>query len=125
MNLFRMAKTVTRSLFKGPATLMYPGKKRACGEITRGRIEIEIDQCIFCGLCGRKCPTGAINVSKEERQWSIDRLFCITCGSCVDVCPKKCLSMDSRYPPSVTARRTALFTAAAPAGPPGPDSPSE
>lgn len=112
MNLFTMAKTAAKSLFTGPSTLMYPAKQRVYPEITRGQIRIEIDLCIFCGMCSRKCPTDAITVTKDKRQWAIDRLYCITCGSCVGVCPKKCLHMDNHYSSAVTVRDEALFTAA-------------
>ena len=113
MNLFTMAKTVTKSIFTGPGTRMYPEKKRTYTDITRASIEIEINLCIFCGQCSRKCPTGAITVTKEQREWEINRLYCITCGACVDVCPKKCLHMNRQYSPSVTERGMAVFTAKA------------
>lgn len=113
MNLFIMAKTVTRSIFKGPSTLMYPKKARVYTGIARGRIEIEIDKCIFCGMCGRKCPTGAIIVTREQREWRIDRLLCITCGACVEVCPKKCLAMHNHYSLPVTGREQAVYYARA------------
>lgn len=113
MKVFAMLKTVTKSLFTGPATLMYPGRQRVYAPITRGQITIEIDKCIFCGMCSRKCPTYAITVTKEKRQWTIDRLNCTACGRCVEVCPVKCLHMDNHYSPAVRRRDDALFTAAA------------
>ncbi|HPS59144.1 MAG TPA: 4Fe-4S binding protein [Spirochaetota bacterium] len=130
MNLFRMAKTVTKSLFTGPATLMYPARERVYAEIARGHIEIEINICIFCGMCSRKCPTDAITVTKENRQWTIDRLNCTACGRCVEVCPVKCLHMNNRYSAAVTDRKAAIFTAAAAPGadksaPPDPGHPAE
>ena len=92
---------------------MHPEKQRVYANIARGRIIIDIEACIFCGLCSRRCPTDAITVRKENRQWSIDRLYCITCGSCVEVCPKKCLQMNNHYSSAVTGRDQALFTATA------------
>lgn len=108
MKIFTMTKTVSRNLATGPATLMHPQRERTYPLITRGRIENAIDRCIFCGLCARRCPTGALVVSKEDKAWEIDRLKCCICNLCVDVCPVKCLSTDSHYAPSVTVKETAI-----------------
>jgi len=97
MPVFKMAKTVLGSLVKKPATLMYPVIPREYGAITRGHISIAIEDCIFCGMCTRKCPTHALTVSKPEKTWDIERLRCIQCGCCTEVCPKKCLSMENTY----------------------------
>ena len=59
--------------------------------------ETEIEKCIFCTLCAKKCPTDALEVDREKKTWVINRMRCITCGACVDVCPKKCLIMDNCY----------------------------
>ncbi len=103
-----MTKTVTKNLLSGPATLMYPKKKRSFTPITRGRVEVNINECIFCGMCSRRCPTYAITVTKDCKEWQIDRLKCCTCNLCVEICPKKCLSMEIQYAPALTlAEKTA------------------
>jgi formate hydrogenlyase subunit 6/NADH:ubiquinone oxidoreductase subunit I len=76
--------------------------------ITRGKIENAIDKCIFCGLCGKRCPTYAITVSKERTEWEIDRLKCCICNLCVEVCPTKCLSTHNHYAPPVTEKSQGL-----------------
>ena len=102
MKWFTMTKTVARNLVEGPATLMYPKRERAFTIITRGKVENDIDNCIFCGICSKRCPTYAIEVTKESSEWEIDYLKCCTCNLCVEVCPKKCLSMHNHYFPPVT-----------------------
>ena len=97
MAYMKIGSMVMRSLGSKPATLMYPSIPREWKERTRGRIEIDIDSCIFCGICSKKCPTGAIAVNKEEKSWSIERMSCIQCSCCVDVCPKKCLVNEAGY----------------------------
>ncbi|MDR1798147.1 MAG: 4Fe-4S binding protein [Clostridiales Family XIII bacterium] len=99
----KIGKMVMRSLFKSPATLMYPVVPREWKERTRGRIEIEIENCILCGICSRKCPTDAITVDRDAKTWTIRRMGCIQCSCCVEVCPKKCLVNVAGYTtPDVT-----------------------
>jgi ech hydrogenase subunit F len=114
MKFFAMVKTITSNLAQGPATLMYPQRPRQYTAITRGRIDNNIEKCIFCGLCSKRCPTYAITVTKEKKQWDIDRLKCCICNLCTEVCPVKCLSTGNQYSASVTARETAIHRETAP-----------
>lgn len=97
MATFKIGKVVLGSLFKKPATKMYPVVPAEWKERTRGHIRIEGENCIACGICAKKCPTGAIEVDRTERTWAIKRMQCIQCGECVDSCPKKCLFMEPEY----------------------------
>ena len=97
MSVFATAKMLVKGLFSKPATAMYPIKAREFYPRTRGAIENRIGECIFCGICARKCPTNALAVKREDKEWSIDRFACIACGACVDACPKKCLDMMNQY----------------------------
>lgn len=97
MKLLTFAKTELHNLFSKPATRLYPQQERVYPQRTRGHIENDIDTCVFCGLCSKKCPTGAITVNRAEKSWSIQRFSCIQCGYCVESCPKNCLSMHQSY----------------------------
>ncbi len=109
-----ITRTILRSLVGKPATLMYPQQPRRYPEATRGRVENEIARCIFCGMCQKNCPTDAIAVSKEKRDWQIDSLRCCQCRRCVEVCPVKCLSMHDAYFPSVSTRAAGLYLVVGP-----------
>ena len=93
----KIGRMILRSMVRKPATLMYPAVPRTWGERTRGHIEIDIENCIFCGICARKCPTDAITVDRNEKSWSIERMGCIQCICCVEHCPKDCLVCKPDY----------------------------
>jgi ech hydrogenase subunit F len=95
-------KTLMVSMFKKPVTVAYPNKPIEYSKVARGHIEIDIESCIFCGMCSRKCPTTAIEVDRNERTWEINRFCCIQCGCCVEVCPKKCLAMGAAQTPAAS-----------------------
>jgi ech hydrogenase subunit F len=93
----KIGKMVMRSLFKKPATKMYPLKAPVWKERTRGHIVVDMDACILCGICGRKCPTDAITVDRANKSWTIQRMLCLQCGCCVEVCPADCLANNRQY----------------------------
>lgn len=49
------------------------------------------------------CPAQAIEVSKPDRIWTVNRFRCIICGGCIDYCPKDCLSLAQNYLPPASA----------------------
>ncbi|HEY9160153.1 MAG TPA: 4Fe-4S dicluster domain-containing protein [Desulfomonilia bacterium] len=107
MPYFIMAGRTMKNLFMKPSTRLYPSRKRQSFSATRGHIDIDGEKCIFCGICQKKCPTGAISVARKEKTWEIERLRCIACGCCVDACPKSCLSMKGLYSLPVTEAEVA------------------
>ncbi len=117
MSFMPFTKTILRNLVSKPATRAYPIEKRAPFTGARGHIAIDIDACIYCGACMRKCPTGAIATEKPGRTWQINRLRCIQCNACVSVCPKKCLFMRPDYTPPTTGQQVDRFHSDAPPAP--------
>lgn len=49
-----------------------------------GRIRIEADACVSCGLCERQCKAGCID-SKAKK---VDQSRCVDCYNCLSVCHK-------------------------------------
>ena len=50
-------------------------------------------KCVYCTLCARKCPAGAIEVDRANKTWKLDDEKCVACGTCAEACPKKCIIM--------------------------------
>jgi len=100
MAFFPIIKTILTSLVRKESTLAYPYKPMPKAPLVRGQISIEVEKCIFCGICSMKCPTHAIAVDKNAKTWEISRFGCIVCGECAAVCPKKCLHMLSELTPA-------------------------
>ncbi len=111
MPVFKMTRTVLKNLFSRPATRRYPQKIKEARHVpgSRGRIGIDIEKCIFCMLCQKRCPTDAIVVTKTIKEWNIDRLRCCSCNACVEVCPTKCLWMEEQYSPATVTREKDYF----------------
>jgi 2-oxoacid:acceptor oxidoreductase delta subunit (pyruvate/2-ketoisovalerate family) len=55
------------------------------------RPEIDLENCIQCGICWKFCPDVAIFIEKE---WPVvDYDYCKGCGICAEECPAKCIAM--------------------------------
>ena len=50
-------------------------------------------KCVYCTLCAKKCPAGAITVDRKEKTWKLDEDKCVACGTCAEACPKKAIIM--------------------------------
>lgn len=98
-----------KNVFSKPATRQYPKVKRTPFSKQRGHIGINIENCIFCGMCSRKCPVGAIKVSRNEKSWEIDCFKCVNCSYCAESCPKKCLIVEPEYVAPAYHKNTVKF----------------
>ena len=98
MRSFTMTKTVIKNLLDGPATLMYPKKKRTFTSNVegqgRGQYQMSASSAVCAAGVARPMPS---SVTKAQKEWQIDRLKCCTCNLCVEICPVKCLSMENQY----------------------------
>lgn len=83
-----------RNLVSKPATRRYPTEIRAPFPGARGTLEFDLESCVLCGLCVRRCPTVALTCVREDGLFAIEQLRCIACGACVDACNKHSLRMS-------------------------------
>ena len=50
-------------------------------------------KCIYCTLCARNCPAGALTVDRKAKTWVLDEDLCVACGTCQGACPKDAIIM--------------------------------
>ena len=55
-------------------------------------------KCVYCTLCAKKCPAGALTVDRAAKTWTLDEDTCVGCGTCAEACPKKAILMPGDEP---------------------------
>lgn len=98
MAFMDFTRTALKNLFSKPATRQYPQVPREYPARSRGHVEIDMETCILCGLCSRKCPSGAITVDRAAGTWSIDRMGCVQCADCTTGCPSTACKCSRLHP---------------------------
>lgn len=92
-----MTPNILKNFVSKKATRLYPFEVREPFENFRGELVNDIDACIFCGMCSKKCPSQCITVDKTTGSWDCDPCACVYCSICVDACPTKCLTMSPEH----------------------------
>jgi formate hydrogenlyase subunit 6/NADH:ubiquinone oxidoreductase subunit I len=106
MPYFEMSRLALKWALKKPPTSRYPFEPRRHVPGSRGQLIFTQDNCVYCTVCAKKCPTGALTVLRAHKRWMIDRLRCISCGYCVEACPKSSLALTTDHAvPTVTRDR--------------------
>lgn len=95
--MVEMIKVILSNMFSKPATRQYPFEKREPFAKSRGHLVANLEDCIYCNLCAKKCPSDCIKVDRQEKTWELEPYACIVCGICAEVCPKKCLSLEGEH----------------------------
>lgn len=56
-----------------------------------GKPVYDSTKCVYCTLCAKKCPAGALTVDRANKTWTLDEDKCVSCGTCAEVCPKNAI----------------------------------
>ena len=78
--------TALGNLFRGRFTQRYPKVKPKVPDDLRGKLYHDRGRCIYCGLCEKYCPSGAIKVDVQKKTWSHDIGKCLFCSQCEETC---------------------------------------
>jgi ech hydrogenase subunit F len=104
MPYFQMSRLVLKWALTSPPTTRYPFAPRRPIPGSRGQLVYTKDNCVYCTVCAKRCPTGALKVDRAQKKFILERLRCISCASCVEVCPKDSLSLSTGHGVPATSR---------------------
>lgn len=100
MKLGTMLDDIFQSLFRRPATRLYPFERQSAPPRLRGKLHWTPDKCTGCALCVKDCPAQAIELITVDKankrfvvRYDLDR--CTYCAQCVQSCRFNCLTMSS------------------------------
>ncbi|MDR2851341.1 MAG: 4Fe-4S binding protein [Desulfovibrio sp.] len=115
-------KVLFRNLLEGPCTDPYPFGKTFSPPSIRGKVLINPELCMGCGMCVYSCTAKAINITplSDASGYTITvwRNTCCLCASCKHYCPMGAMSIsddwhlahaaDEKY--ALVERHTIKFT---------------
>jgi len=86
-----------KNVLGGPSTDPFPFGPTFEPKRLRGRVVIDPDKCMGCGMCKNSCVAGAIDITKdaESKGWTITvwQDSCCLCASCRTYCPMKAVDI--------------------------------
>ena len=99
-----------RNIGKKPFTGKYPAVKPKVPFNLRGKVIHIPERCIYCGICAKYCPSGAITVDVKNKVWRIDYGRCLFCQQCEEACreivKKDAIKLSSIYELADAGKRT-------------------
>ncbi|MGI5911590.1 MAG: 4Fe-4S binding protein [Syntrophomonadaceae bacterium] len=92
--------------FNKKLSQQYPEERPYLQKRFRGRLYLEFDKCMACGICIRSCPNGVLSledardeVTKKKKlmSYTIDHQYCMFCNLCVESCTLNCLHFNHDF----------------------------
>ncbi|SHG96428.1 NADH-quinone oxidoreductase subunit I [Thermosyntropha lipolytica DSM 11003] len=85
-----------KHLWERKITEQYPEERPKLYPRFRGRLMLNPEKCIVCGMCVKSCPNNVLSFTearlKESKKkvltsYTIDHQYCMFCNLCVEACP--------------------------------------
>ena len=94
-------KILFRNLLQGPSTDPFPLGETFTPERLRGRVKIDPNLCMGCGVCRHVCAAGAINIRQKPDNSgytiTVWQNSCCLCASCRQYCPTGAMSITNDW----------------------------
>jgi len=86
-------------VFKRTFTIKHPYEALKPSERYRGRLLLDPNKCVSCGICTTICPTRALELieTSTRKLPQLDLARCCFCGFCAIHCPRTALKMTQSY----------------------------
>lgn len=99
--MFRFLKVLARNLRQGPSTDAFPFKEAQTPRRFRGRVTMDPQKCVGCGICRHVCAGRAIRLEDNEEKtgysFAIWHNTCALCGMCRHYCPTRAITMTTDW----------------------------
>lgn len=103
--MFKFLKVLTQNICKGPATEAFPAAPAHTPERFRGRVTMNPELCVGCGICRHVCAGQAIRLEDTEKaedgskgyDFSIWHNSCALCGMCRHYCPTGAITLTADW----------------------------
>jgi formate hydrogenlyase subunit 6/NADH:ubiquinone oxidoreductase subunit I len=94
-------KILWNNVIKGPITEAFPLGEAETPARFRGKVAIDPELCVGCGICRHMCAAGAINITARPDHSGYDIVIwhnsCCLCGQCRHYCPTKAASLSKDW----------------------------
>lgn len=99
--MLRFLKVLARNVIQGPATISFPFREAHTPQRFRGKVTMDPEKCVGCGICRHVCAGRAIRIEKNNEKtaynFTIWHNSCALCGMCRHFCPTGAISMTNDW----------------------------
>lgn len=92
-------KILFRNLLQGPSTDPFPLGETFTPDRLRGKVVVDPELCMGCGVCKNVCAANAIDITRKEdgHDITIWRNSCCLCASCRHYCPTGAITLTNDW----------------------------